>query len=85
MRIFCVAAAVALMAGSAYAQQGVPDKMGGTGYSKQAGKTCSAYAGACVKNNPGAKDKCESERAKCMTTGRFTGPQGASFSGLAKQ
>jgi hypothetical protein len=85
MRLFWAAAIIGLWAGSAYAQQGVPDKMGGTGYSKQFSKTCSVYANACVLNNPGAKEKCESARAKCMATGTFTGPQGKSFSGLAKQ
>jgi hypothetical protein len=83
--MFCAAAIIGLCAGSAYAQQGVPDKMGGTGYSKQISKTCSVYANACVVNNPSAKDKCESARSRCMATGTFTGPQGKSFSGLAKQ
>jgi hypothetical protein len=85
MRIFAAATLVVLLAGPTFAQQGVPDKMGGTGYAKQSGKTCSAYANACVKNNPGAKDKCQSERANCMATGNFTGPQGKSYSGLMKQ
>jgi hypothetical protein len=68
-----------------HSQQGVPDKMGGTGYAKQSGKTCSAAAGVCRKNNPGAADKCESARAGCMQTGTFVGPKGTAFSGLAKQ
>ena len=73
------------LVGPVSAQYGVPDKMGGTGYAKQAGKSCSAYADVCVRNNAGKADKCQSAREKCMQTGTFVGPQGKSFSGLAKQ
>jgi hypothetical protein len=38
-----------------------------------------------TQNNPSAADKCQSAREKCMATGNFTGPQGKSVSGLAKQ
>lgn len=83
--LVCAIFGVALfLTGTAQGQQGVPDKMGGTGYAKQVGKSCSVYANACLKNNPSASGKCQSARVRCMETGTFVGPQGASFSGLAK-
>jgi hypothetical protein len=85
MRTLNAAAILAILTAPAYGQIGPPDKMGGTGYAKQFGKTCSGYANTCVQNNPGKTDKCQSARAKCMETGTFVGPQGRSFSGLAKQ
>lgn len=81
---FYAAAAFVLLAFPAHGQQGVPDKMGGTGYAKQGGKTCSAATSACLRNNPVSADKCEAARANCMQTGTFKGPRGGSFSGLAK-
>lgn len=81
---FCAVAALVLLALPAHGQQGVPDKMGGTGYAKEARKTCSAAASICLKYNPGSADKCQAARANCMQTGTFTGPQGSSTSGLAK-
>jgi hypothetical protein len=83
MRVVYFATIILSLSGSVHAQ-GVPDKMGGTGYAKQGGKTCSSYAAICVRNNPGASDKCQSAQAACMQTGTFKGPQGKSYSGLAK-
>jgi hypothetical protein len=85
MRTFIMALFVLLTAVPAFAQFGPADKMGGTGRSKQIGKSCSAYANVCVLNNPAAKDKCESARANCMATGTFKGPKGSTFSGMLKQ
>jgi hypothetical protein len=84
MRILSTATLIVTLALPAYAQSGLPDKMGGTGYSKQFSKTCSVYANACSLNIPNAADKCQAARAKCLQTGTFTNPKGKSFSGLAK-
>jgi len=85
MRVLKVASILVMLMVPAYGQIGPPDKMGGTGYAKQFGKTCSAYASKCVQNNPGKTDQCQSASTRCMQTGTFVGPQGKSFSGLLKQ
>ena len=85
MRIFRTAAIViAILAGPAYGQIGMPDKMGGTGYAKQVSKSCSVYANTCTLKNRNVADKCQAAGARCMQTGTFVTPQGKSFSGLAK-
>jgi hypothetical protein len=84
MKILSAAAMIVTLAAPAYAQIGPPDKMGGTGYSKQFTKSCSVYANQCALNNPGAANKCQSARAQCLQTGTFKGPKGKAFSGLAK-
>jgi hypothetical protein len=85
MQTFVMALFVLLTAVPAFAQFGPADIMGGTGRSKQTGKSCSAYANACVLSHPTAKDKCESARANCMATGTFKGPKGNVYTGMLRQ
>jgi hypothetical protein len=48
------------------------------------GKTCSAYASICRRNNANSP-ACQTSYSNCMATGVFVGPKGATFSGVTRR